>query len=182
MGCDIHTIVEIKVAPNKGIGHWHKVGRYYTIKTFRGELHIEHLWYNDRNYNEFAMLADVRNGRGFAGVEKVRGFVPIAEPRGTPTDASEEASKLAIEWAADGHSHSWLTLRELIGTPEYWDQTTQFTGDTEPTTYRDAAPNIHGQLIPSLQSLMQDYYFEMGAHTGPDLTEDDVRIVFFFDN
>lgn len=46
--------------------------------------------YHDRNYDVFGMLADVRNGSGFAGVDTGDGFVPIDVPRGLPDDLSAE--------------------------------------------------------------------------------------------
>ncbi|MBH9645074.1 hypothetical protein [Burkholderia vietnamiensis] len=70
--------------------------------------------YDGRNYDLFAMLADVRNGRGFAGCKTGEGFNPIAEPKGIPDDASDEFKAIAEQWGCDGHSHSYLTLRELL--------------------------------------------------------------------
>jgi len=56
----------------------------------KGTKIVREQWYHDRNYNVFGVLADVRNGRGFAGTVTGTGFVPIAEPRGLPSDLSEE--------------------------------------------------------------------------------------------
>lgn len=83
--------------------------------------------FSDRNYNLFAMLADVRNGYGFAGVNTGEGFVPIAEQRGIPNDVA----------VPDGdygdHSQSWLTLRELY---DYdWAQRTTRRGVCDLATY-----------------------------------------------
>lgn len=49
----------------------------------------EQFWHS-RNYNVFAILANVRNGYGFAGVDTGDALVPICEPRGIPGDLSEE--------------------------------------------------------------------------------------------
>ncbi|HSE46936.1 MAG TPA: hypothetical protein VLA89_16575 [Gemmatimonadales bacterium] len=46
--------------------------------------------YHDRNYDVFGVLADVRNGTGFAGIDTGEGFVPIDEPRGLPDDLSPQ--------------------------------------------------------------------------------------------
>jgi hypothetical protein len=62
----------------------------------------------------FAILADVRNGRGFAGVDTGDGFNPIDEPRGVPADACPEYLQQVEQWDGDGHSHSYFTLAELI--------------------------------------------------------------------
>jgi hypothetical protein len=45
---------------------------------------------HDRVYDVFAILADVRNGYGFAGVTSSSGFDPIAPGRGLPDDLSRE--------------------------------------------------------------------------------------------
>lgn len=71
-------------------------------------------FYNGRNYDLFAILANVRNGRGFAGIKTGGGFVPISEPRGIPTDASPQVARRSDGYGIDGHSHSWLTLREIL--------------------------------------------------------------------
>jgi hypothetical protein len=69
--------------------------------------------YEDRNYDLFAILADVRNGYGFAGVDTGDGFRPIAMPRGVPEDASQYYKNEVNQWDGDGHSHSYFTLDEL---------------------------------------------------------------------
>ncbi len=54
-----------------------------------------------RSYNNFAFLAGIRN---------YSAITPIAKPRGLPDDAVE------TEYGAHGgdHSHSWLSLEELL--------------------------------------------------------------------
>jgi hypothetical protein len=86
----------------------------------------EKQFYSDRNYDLFSILANVRNGYGFAGVETGEGFVPISQPKGVPEDACPEYLAVVAQWDGDGHNHSWLTVRELL---EYdWTQTTRKTG------------------------------------------------------
>jgi len=82
-----------------------------------------------RNYNWFSILANVRNGYGFAGVDTGDSFVPIhapnEEPRGLPDDVSSDVKKLSDSWDSDGHSHSYNTLQELL---DYdWDGQTRIT-------------------------------------------------------
>lgn len=45
---------------------------------------------NGRNYDVFSILANVRNGYGFAGVLTSSGFNPITSGRGIPDDLSDE--------------------------------------------------------------------------------------------
>ena len=76
-----------------------------------------------RNYWAFAVLADVRNGYGFAGFDRGEPITPISLPRGHPDDLSQELrappdpeeedySRERI-WLGN-HSFSWLTLKELL--------------------------------------------------------------------
>lgn len=65
--------------------------------------------FKDRNYAKFAVLGDVRNGYGFAGVPTFVPITPISSDRGMPYDISKEAkAKLSHE-----HSPGWVTLQEL---------------------------------------------------------------------
>jgi len=87
----------------------------------------------DRNYCFFAILADVRNGRGFAGISTGDGFNPISEPRGLPEDVSMRIKQRSDHWDIDGHSHSYLTLKELL---EYdWEQVVVHRGIIDEREY-----------------------------------------------
>lgn len=124
MGCDIHLTAEyrrdgvwvnddLEVSPD-----------YYAS----GETGINNKGsykdqlYNGRNYDLFGMLADVRNGYGFAGTDTGEGFKPIAAPKGIPEDATTLYKEWVNQWSGDGHSHSWLTVAELLAYD--WTQTT----------------------------------------------------------
>ena len=114
MGCDIHLWVESK---NRS-GEW----KYVRDPNDEHAKYREPgdpptgLSYHRRNYDLFAILAGVRNGVGFAGVKMGEGFEPIAEPRGVPRNASVEYKKHKVRWGVDGHSHSHVTLAEILGT------------------------------------------------------------------
>jgi len=110
MGCDIHFFVEVKQAD--GTWKWVK--------------DKDKPFYDGRNYDLFAILADVRNGHGFAGSKTGDGFNPISDPRGLPTDASSEVREKAEDWGDDGHSHSYLSVAELRSFD--WGQTTGHQG------------------------------------------------------
>lgn len=115
MGCDIHLYVEKRID-----GKWVAQGDFERDED--GWMGGGQSYYDGRNYDLFAILADVRNGRGFAGIKTGEGFNPIAEPRGIPDDASDEFKAIAESWDVDGHSHSYHTLRDLL---DYdWTQTT----------------------------------------------------------
>ena len=94
--------------------------------------------YSSRNYDLFAILADVRNGRGFADVMTGYGFNPISPPRGVPVDCCPEYSREVERWDGDGHSHSWLILEEILSFD--WNQKARKVGWVDPiewTHWRD---------------------------------------------
>lgn len=127
MGCDIHFYVENRVS-----GVWQSADKW-TPNKYAGDegepplsLDYKDRFYSGRNYNLFGILANVRNGRGFAGINTGDGFVPISEPRGLPEDVSEQVGAESDRWDVDGHSHSWLTVAELLAYD--WTQTTRLRG------------------------------------------------------
>jgi len=110
MGCDIHLYVE-KRAKN---GKWvYASAKKHRCNTSFGEQYGYDYWYDGRNYSLFSILANVRNGWGFAGVPTGEGFIPISEPRGLPSNVCSKIKTESDGWGGDGHSHSWLTLKEL---------------------------------------------------------------------
>lgn len=108
MGCDIHMVAQVRECgqwktvqwPNEWFGKWDD------------EPEMTARAYSDRNYDVFAILADVRNGVGFAGIETGGGFVPIAPYRGFPRDFVVHED--CHEGVSMGdHSFTWLTLAEV---------------------------------------------------------------------
>lgn len=134
--------------PNKTVKQeWKAVGRVFQNDYYRPEEPTTidadgYTWnepftaqpYGGRNYDLFAILADVRNGRGFAGVDTGDGFNPIAEPKGVPEDASDFYKKEAEDYGMDGHSHSYFTLAELKAYD--WTQTTKHRGWVDVEQYK----------------------------------------------
>lgn len=140
MGCDIHSMVEVyreryqgggfahrdeiaKGAPwDPGSSRWIKLeeeifpNTYYdSTSTYEPFTHkMRSVPLDDRNYTLFSLLADVRNGRGFAGVPTYDRVEPLSEPRGVPDDASFAWLAEVDGWDVDMHSHSWFTLAELL--------------------------------------------------------------------
>lgn len=140
MGCDIHSLAEVKQRRYEGeygddkiAGLWEKgserwvgidddifVNTYYRPESdyapFRERGRKAPL--DDRNYDLFALLANVRNGYGFAGTPRGNPIVPLDMPRGVPDDASYAWLETVDSWSVDMHSHSWFTLAELIAWQE----------------------------------------------------------------
>lgn len=124
MGTDISFFVE-----RRKKGRWVSCDKWELIKDgdFRDLYCVVKSgtnFYNERNYDLFAILADVRNGYGFAGLDTGDGFKFIAEPRGLPNDMSSDLAENA-EWEVEvfgGRTPSWLTVAEIMAFD--WTQTT----------------------------------------------------------
>lgn len=109
MGCDIHSYVEQQDDED----NWKQIhgfqsdyydpnSQYFSTEQFsNADSPID-----GRNYYMFAIMVDVRNEDG--------AVTPISEPRGLPDDVSSEIKKESEEWGVDGHSHSWLTVKDLM--------------------------------------------------------------------
>jgi hypothetical protein len=146
MGTDIHMACEVRRN-----GKWELVkDRVFKNPWYRPDS--EYSWaqeeytnipYDNRCYNLFAILADVRNGRGFAGCKIGEFFNPISYPKGYPEDMCDELRGDIDYYDYDDragflsneHSASWLTLKELL---DYdWDQMHRNYGCVCENTYRD---------------------------------------------
>lgn len=120
MGTDIHMFVEVRNAE----GVWEKVGKIFDNPYYDPSRETK-TWedgyvtnapktdepYEGSNYALFALLADVRNGYGFAGTPTFKPVIPLFPGRGVPSDASPEYRAMVEEdW---GHDYSYATLAEL---------------------------------------------------------------------
>lgn len=90
---------------------------------------------SNRYYDWFAVLANVRNGRGFAGIKTGEGFIPISSPKGIPEDCSPEWLTITKDWGSDMHSHSYLTLAEITNFD--WNQVTMKSGIISLKQYKE---------------------------------------------
>lgn len=123
MGTDIHFYVQRRdpetrewrflEAPESILGDW---GKRWEAEN-KDEEWYRRSWYGARNYALFGMLANVRNGYGFAGVDTGDGYRPIAETRGLPEDFEPDAYILKHDNPEYCHSHQWLSLREVLEYP-----------------------------------------------------------------
>lgn len=130
MGCDIHLRVQKRVN-----GEWLFAESLVYDKWSPDRLKPE-VWYKGRNYDLFAILANVRNGHGFAGCDTGDGFKPIADPRGLPNGLTEyEKDGEDCEFWFGDHSYSWLTLAELLAYD--WSQETNRRGWVTAEVYAD---------------------------------------------
>ena len=102
MGTDIHVVIERRNKTYKD--RWVKFEDSEIPEDI--DLDLEH-----RNYMLFSIFAGVRNFRN--------GVTPISEPKGIPEDSSKEYKRLTRNYGEDGHSHSYLTVREILDY-EHW--------------------------------------------------------------
>jgi hypothetical protein len=166
MGCDIHFLLE-----RRDGNDWVSCDEWTTdplpwdpdfqVPTTR--------FYSDRNFDMFAILANVRNGYGTAGLDTGDGFNVIAMPKGLPDDLSPEVQALAVYEIDDMgcHTPTWLTLSEILAFN--WDQTTTNRGFVEGPDY---AEWIGAQREQGLEPVHCAGIFRDGMRV---LSEDEMR-------
>jgi hypothetical protein len=108
-----------------------------------------------RDYDLFSKMAGVR------GQAK-----PISLLRGLPKDLSMIAQIANEHWGSDGHSHSWLTLKEL-GIVEDWYEKIAFE-------------NNYKTLFAPFGYLFGNKFHKDSISKIPEIQ--DVRMVFWFDS
>jgi len=165
LGCDIHLYVEKRVE-----GKWIAADKWIEENEGTDEepdvrltVPYDNRVYSGRCYDLFSILADVRNGYGFAGIKTGAGFNPICPPKGLPDDVSPEVKQWSDHWDSDGHSHSWHTVADLLAYD--WTQTTTKTGSVDLSNFenwdrwrreKDEAPmeycgSVSGLLVKYLE-------------------------------
>ena len=140
MGTDIHVICEVKEN-----GKWKKNEKrvfpdpdhYWLKKRLEEdpEYQVPDFWQDSlhnefdikpetgRNYDKFAILANVRNGRGFAGVKTGRGFAFMSDSRGFPEGVDSDYLEEYGDWT---HSRTWINLEDIKNFD--WEQMTYKNG------------------------------------------------------
>lgn len=166
MGCDIHLMAEhrVKRGATEKEDIWETLAPKKDAKS-KDQNEVYGEWYDGRNYNLFGILANVRNGRGFAGIKTGDGFEPIlpedakhplSKPstsgpfcRGVPKNASAGYKKSVRDYGEDGHSASWLTLTEL-----------------ETYAWKDKHSILYGVVGPSVYAAWKETGGEPVAYSG----------------
>ena len=155
MGCDIHSYAEKKVN-----GKWEKVSDQFSLDEFDKKWYGKEKGDNPfgwQNYSIFAFLAGVRN---------YDHCTPISEPKGLPDDISDEVKEKADDLDGDGHSHSFLTVKELSD----FDYGKTFFDDSGKET--ETYSNFLGK----------QFFDDLEILKNLDENPENVRIVFWFDN
>jgi hypothetical protein len=201
MGTDIHLFTEIKKSINSqdkwvNVDNW-RYNPYYKEGNDNWEqaMSVESI-YSGRNYELFGILAGVRCSYNDT----------IDDPRGLPKDVSEVTKKESDRWDGDGHSHSWLTLKELKEyqglhpvvkrsgfispeaarlldegeeTPDTWCGGTSLT-DWVKREWEEGYDTLK-PIIDAMDKRVRDEFWVWGDEERPELDEK-IRIVFWFDN
>ena len=179
MGCDILFYVEARGANGKWESRdkiWKdSVGEFTLLAQFGDKAFRMHgdepaHKYIDRDYFLFSILADMRN---------TDPKIPcIAEPRGIPDDLSNEVQAVFDTWGADGHSHSWLLLSEVLDWKQ-WDHVIEY----KDTSWDKSGKVIRKQVTATLRKRCKSFWDNV-LKPMSKLCQDpnNVRMVFFFDN
>lgn len=132
MGTDIHIAIQVR-EPG---GPWTSVKYHTALYDFEKEegkkpvprIPVAPDNFRSRNYALFGILADVRNGTGFAGVVTGSPWPTIAPQRGFPEGYAQEDEPEDAGYADEGprwmgdHSFTWVGLEELKS--YRWDEVT----------------------------------------------------------
>lgn len=114
MGCDIHMIAERRSKYDDD-SEWEPIvdpifkNKFYDDKYPIDKWNCPYTFqpYENRNYQLFSILADVRNYHK----PKIK---PISEPRGYPNDMHQATKWLLDGWDFVDHSPTWLSLDEVF--------------------------------------------------------------------
>lgn len=213
MGCDIHLFTEIKPTQYNDHNRWLSVDAWEpnhdvelnpedypdlpNTPSMRYQQDYDRAFYRGgRDYSLFGILAGVRNET----------FETIHEPKGLNSSFSYQTMGAILQYGSDGHTHSYLTLKELKEYAWHKEQTiTEVISEAtrgyiedhpeyyppEHRTFKRAADGgfvheyklipavecaqFYEETIPKLEALKdKNSFYELG--------DEDIRIVFFFDN
>lgn len=179
MGCDIHAHIERKKYGTKK----EKTNFNYWID--KGDAEI------GRNYELFALLSGIRDDEGV--------IKPICPAKGLPKEEdyrdffSDEVYTFWKKWDGDRHTLSWLTLAEMKTADleqEFYDShlVTRKENGKITETCRDTTGPHFGPVgkvkIFGLwgRSEWDELIEKMELAKTPNHTDEDIRLVFFFDN
>ena len=101
----------------------------------------------NRNYARFAKLANVRN---------YNGDIDIREPFGIPSDVSDTVKYYIEKWGRNGHSHSYLSIKD--------------------------AAEIFRQTEEKINKYQDEYPIDTYFNISDEEIIDNMRLVFWFDN
>lgn len=153
MGCDIHLFAEQRID-----GKWKSLDKYTKNEDYSEGDEFGEPEFEIKREDKF--YSGGRNYNLFCALSGARSFEfcnepkIVAVPRGIPLDSCEEIKQEVDRYGTDGHTHSFL-----------------YRYDLENFDWRDYGETCNDFLLEVIPKMIA---------TGA--SEDDVRIVFFFDN
>lgn len=170
MGCDIHAFVEYK-----------KSGTDYGWWGLGGQMHLS------RDYDVFSRLAGVRN---------YSGKPPVVEPRGVPEDSSYQVRTGWYLYVNDSlaDSEGYTSVENALRWKEYGCEViTDADGNPDKVQHPDwhtpswVTPSEFAQALEAAQDPVRgpphdDYYAILAAMKALEERNNEVRLVFWFDN
>lgn len=109
MGTDVYSIIEVK----KDVFLDKHPELSSSVEANQNWVQIpESPWKEERSYLLFSVLANVRNGYGFAGLARHVPLQPITNKRGIPDDCSAKEYIEESWWG--NHSHTWILGSEFM--------------------------------------------------------------------
>lgn len=196
MGCDIHSIAEVKTAagwlPIESDGRVASWGTFFSKKT---DYLSPFDW---RSYAVFGFLAGVKNYSRCEPLSEPKGLPEDSEHLNSPSPYAYDTNPMNGEKIPDSeketikqdlleggyHSHSYLTLKELTEfdyDKTFWDR--RITKQTAPNCWDGAAlaEEGEGQTITYREHLGEGFFKDIEQLKTFGQPED-VRVVFWFDN
>lgn len=155
MGCDIHAVIERKKYTEKEIEKLKGIGSAWEAKKWVivGELDI------DRHYGLFAVLSEVRK-YGWE-ISRISHPLTIENHEAVEIEPSYVTMGYINDYDTDGHSHSYISLKELM------------EADISSPLFKELQiEDIFRDIIHKIEKLISNTSF----------TNEDIRMVFFFDN
>ena len=179
MGCDIHLVLEQKDIKS---GEWVGINDFpYVHSSMNIIIPKEQRTTDQTSSPYFFWKVRGRSYTTFKHLAGVRAYAAsdVPEPNGIPEDASSLAKLRIREWGPDGHSHSYLSMREFAIR----------------CVFADMEENEEDPVLRTIKSKDEiDYlvntkinsFFEIDISDLTDLYDgDDIpefRVVFWFDN
>lgn len=173
MGCDIHLVTQVRRD-----GKWESAP-------------IETEPFNYRSYGLFGFLANVRNYSEVPPISPPKGLPddfdpPVKDYNQSGPDIYEYDSWLQRD-NVGSHSHSWLTLKELVEynyDQVFWDK--RVTRQIGPNSWDGAATAMpgEGRYLTVREFLGEQFWDDLTdlLFLQESYNPEDIRIVFCFDN
>jgi hypothetical protein len=223
MGTDIHVYCEAQTRGKEtwfNVDHWkyswaaHQPNVEFLISKKNRRLIVSETGVEDDYWDNVLDCIPVYSGRDYvlfgilAGVRVTDIPMVVPMPKGIPNDVSSITLDIINAYGRDGHTHSWLTLKELkdyhnsgplslnkgyisqedadaldagVKLPESW-----YITSTRDWVYREWYEKITcvEPIIESLTKRMNEVFntYEQFSEEEMKEYENKIRIVFFFDN